>query len=117
MSAPSPPRKGHLIIAWPRAPLPDGARVSKIVNVSGITTTTFYIGSHYEITSTGGQSAITKYYYFGAQRVAMRTSSGVTYLHSDHLGSTSATSGATVGTQSYYAFGKVRATTDIVPTD
>ncbi len=64
----------------------------------------------------------------------MRTSAGVTYLHSDHpstspfpftafrasahalrvfelracLGSTSATSGASTGTQVYYPFGGVR---------
>jgi len=48
-------------------------------------------------------------FYFGAQRVAMRDTNGVTYLHSDHLGSTSATSGANTGTQVYFPFGGIRA--------
>ncbi len=47
----------------------------------------------------------------------MRTSAGVVYLHSDHLGSASATSGASVGTQIYYAFGNIRSTTGTTPTD
>ncbi|MBI5305920.1 MAG: hypothetical protein HY868_27575 [Chloroflexi bacterium] len=59
----------------------------------------------------------TKYYYFGAQRVAMQTSAGVTYLHGDHLGSTSATSGAQTSKQWYYAYGEVRTTENTVPTD
>ncbi len=75
--------------------------------------TTYYTGNHYEVSSTAG--ATTKYYYFGAQRVAMRTGSGVTYLHSDHLGSTSATSGASAGTQVYYPYGGMRSGT--LPTD
>ncbi|MDL1898458.1 RHS repeat-associated core domain-containing protein [Anaerolineae bacterium CFX7] len=40
----------------------------------------------------------------------MRTSAGVFYLHGDHLGSTSATSGASVSSQNYYAFGNTRST-------
>jgi len=54
---------------------------------------------------------------FGKQRVAMRTSTGVLYLHSDHLGSTSATSGASVSSQNYYAYGNIRSTTGTAPTD
>jgi RHS repeat-associated protein len=86
----------------------DSARVKKVVG----STTTYYVGNWYEVTNS---SAITKYYYFGAQRVAMRTSAGVTYLHGDHLGSTSATSGAQPSSQTYYAFGKVRSGS--LPTD
>jgi len=41
----------------------------------------------------------------------------VTYLHSDHLGSASATSGASVSSQNYNAFGNIRNTTGSVPTD
>jgi RHS repeat-associated protein len=60
----------------------------------------------------------TKYYYFGKQRVALRVGTNpVTYLHTDHLGSTSATSGASVSSQNYYAFGNIRSTTGTVPTD
>ncbi len=47
----------------------------------------------------------------------MRTSAGVVYLHGDHLGSTSATSGASVSAQTYYAFGNIRSTTGTTPTD
>ncbi|TAH49789.1 MAG: hypothetical protein EYC68_16310 [Chloroflexota bacterium] len=35
----------------------------------------------------GGATSILKYYYFGKQRVAMRTTAGVSYTHGDHLGS------------------------------
>jgi len=88
----------------------DGNRVKKTAN--GVST--FYVGNHYEVTS----GIATKYYYFGKQRVAMRVGTNpVTYLHSDHLGSTSATSGASVSAQNYYAFGNIRGTTGTVPTD
>jgi len=60
-------------------------------------------------------TATTKYYYFGAQRVAMNQNGAVTYLHSDHLGSTSATSGANPGFQVYFPFGSPRAGN--LPTD
>jgi hypothetical protein len=35
------------------------------------------------------EEQVKKYYYLGAQRVAMRTGGSVYYLHADHLGSTS----------------------------
>ena len=87
----------------------DGARVKKVVG----STATYYVGNWYEVTN----GAVTKYYYFGAQRVAMRNANGVTYLHGDHLGSTSVTSGAQVSQQTYYAFGSVRTTSGSLPTD
>jgi RHS repeat-associated protein len=87
----------------------DGNRVKKVAGG----TTTYYVGNHYEVTN----GVATKYYYFGKQRVAMRSVAGVIYLHSDHLGSTSATSGASVSAQNYYAFGNIRNTTGTVPTD
>ena len=62
-------------------------------------------------------SGVTKYYYFGSQRVALQTASGITYLHADHLGSTSVTSGAVSSTQVYYPYGSVRAMTGSAPTD
>jgi len=95
----------------------DGARVMR----SDGTTTTYYVGNHYEVSVTGGVTTTTKYYYFGAQRVAMRTSAGVTYLHSDHLGSTSVASdqnGAFLSRQTYFAFGVPRSTDgSALPTD
>ncbi|MDE3091956.1 MAG: RHS repeat-associated core domain-containing protein, partial [Chloroflexota bacterium] len=39
------------------------------------------------------------------------------YLHGDHLGSTSVTSGATSSAQTYYAFGAVRTMSGTLPTD
>ncbi|MBI5653894.1 MAG: hypothetical protein HZC40_26115 [Chloroflexi bacterium] len=81
------------------------------------TTTTYYVGNWYEVTS----GIATKYYYFGSQRVAMKVGATVTYLHGDHLGSTSVasngTTGALVSRQTYYAFGAVRTTEGTLPTD
>ena len=90
----------------------DGNRVKRSAN--GVTS--YYIGNHYEVT-VGGAASVLKYYYFGKQRIALRNSSGVVYLHSDHLGSTSATSGATSSAQTYYPFGSIRTTTGTPPTD
>ena len=60
---------------------------------------------------------ITKYYYFGAQRVAMATDNpnlaAFRYLYWDHLGSTvveTNTSGNVMHDQGYYAFGAYRDT-------
>ena len=44
----------------------DGKRVKSTFNG---TTTTYFVGNHYEVTG----STIIKYYYAGAQRIAMRT--------------------------------------------
>jgi RHS repeat-associated protein len=85
----------------------DSVRVKKVVG----STATYYVGNWYEVTN----GTATKYYYFGAQRVAMRNANGVTYLHGDHLGSTSVTSGAQPSSQTYYPYGGVRSGT--LPTD
>jgi YD repeat-containing protein len=67
----------------------DGQRVK----VASGGSATVYVGSTYEvITSTG---AVTTYYYSGPQRVAMRTSAGVTWLAGDHLGSASLATNST----------------------
>ena len=55
-----------------------------------------YVGEDYEWRSGAGVS----YYYFAGQRVAMRDSAGVTYLHADHLSSTTKTTGARSATPS-----------------
>ena len=47
----------------------------------------------------------------------MQTAAGITYLHPDHLGSTSVTSDAVSSTQVYYPYGAVRAMTGSAPTD
>jgi RHS repeat-associated protein len=79
----------------------DGKRIKQTVNGS---TTTVFIGNYYEQTG----SNVTKYYYANSQRVAMRTTAGVTYIHSDHLRSTSATSGAQSGNIKYFPYGATR---------
>jgi RHS repeat-associated protein len=88
----------------------DGNRVKKTVN--GVST--FYVGNHYEVTN----GVATKYYYFGKQRVALRSAAGVVYLHSDHLGSTSVTtnaSGQCTSAQWYYAYGNLRTPAPTTP--
>ena len=85
---------------------------------NGVTTTTYYVGNWFEVT----EGVTTTYYYLGGQRVAMRRvplqgEQQVTYLHSDHLGSTSAWGGSNCGSQAYYPFGLVRTTTGTLPTD
>jgi RHS repeat-associated protein len=56
-------------------------------------------------------SAVTKYYYHGNQRVAMRQGDVVYFIHGDHLGSTSLTtdqSGAPVAETRYLPYGEER---------
>jgi RHS repeat-associated protein len=65
-------------------------------------------------------SAVTKYYYHGDQRVAMRQGDVVYFIHSDHLGSTSLTtdqSGAPVAETRYLPYGEERWTNEAQPTD
>ena len=81
----------------------DGGRVKSTVN--GVLTT--FVGAHYEITGT----TATKYYFAGTQRVAIRAGTTLSYLLSDHLGSTSITtngSGALVSELRYKPWGEVR---------
>jgi RHS repeat-associated protein len=88
----------------------DGARVRK----ESKTEVTRYIGSHYEVTVAITNSQVlttTKYYDFGDQRIAVRQNGTLSYLHGDHLGSTSvATSntGATTSNVRYFAYGGLR---------
>jgi len=94
----------------------DGNRVKSTING----TTTTFVGNHYEVTG----STITKCYFAGASRVAMRTCTGgtcsaPTYLLSDHLGSTSITTdanGIKVAEMRYKAWGEVRYTSGTTPT-
>ena len=84
----------------------DGRRV-KGVTLGGNSTTTRFVGNYYE--DAGG--TITKTYYAGASRVAVRSSSGVKYLFGNHLGSTSVSadgSGGNVTRQLYKPYGGTR---------
>jgi len=90
----------------------DGKRVAQTLN--GMTT--YFVGSYYEKTG----STVTKYYYAGSQRVAMRQGTALYYLLSDHLGSTSLTtdaSGNVLSEMRYTAWGEVRYNSGITPTD
>ncbi|HQU37791.1 MAG TPA: hypothetical protein PLR65_14495, partial [Anaerolineales bacterium] len=49
----------------------DGKRVKSVMNMSNGSTTTYFVGSHYEVAN----GVITKYYYAGTQRIALRTKS------------------------------------------
>lgn len=92
----------------------DGARVK--VTVGNVVTA--YVGNLYEVNPATGVT--TTYYYFGSQRVAMRTSAGVTWLAGDHLGSTSLSmnsGGARVSEERYYPYGATRVLTGTMATD
>jgi RHS repeat-associated protein len=86
----------------------DGNRVQATENG----TLTKFVGSHYEVTG----SQVTKYYFAGTSRIAMRkytvpSSMSVEYLLGDHLGSTSITTdstGAKVSEMRYKPWGEVR---------
>jgi RHS repeat-associated protein len=65
-------------------------------------------------------SAVTKYYYHGTQRIAMRQDDVVYFLHSDHLGSTSLTTditGTVVAETRYLPYGEERWITGTLVTD
>ena len=84
-------------------------RIKKTVGA----TTTFYPFGHYEVSGT----AITKYYFFGNKRIAMRKGTALTYLHTDHLGGTvleTNASGTSTTDQKYFAYGKQRDTGPVV---
>jgi hypothetical protein len=86
----------------------DGKQVKSVID----SVTTLYVGAHYEVRS----SEITKYYFAGASRVAMRrytvpAETKLEYLLSDHLGSTSITvdsTGAKTSELRYKPWGEVR---------
>ena len=93
----------------------DGNRVKTVIGA----VPTYYIGNYYEVSG----SNITKYYYAGGQRVAMRlNSANPIFLFSDNLGSTTATyqdgSPVTITHQLYTAWGAVRpGPGNLLPTD
>jgi len=81
----------------------DGERIKR---TSG-GTTTIYVGGLWEETSAG---VVKSYYSFNGALVALRESTGVSYLHGDHLGSLSVASNASAqGTpQTFDPWGKRR---------
>ena len=90
----------------------DGQRVKSIINGE----TTLFVGAHYEVNG----STVTKYYFAGAQRIAMRKDGMLNYILSDHLGSTAMvtdSSGNLVSELRYKAWGEVRYNSGVTPTD
>ncbi len=90
----------------------DGRQIKATVN--GITAV--YVGNHYEVKN----SVITKYYFAGATRLAVRTDGTLRFLLGDHLGSSSVTtnaSGAKTASALYKAFGETRFTSGTLYTD
>jgi RHS repeat-associated protein len=86
----------------------DGKRVKSIIG--GVTT--LFVSSTYEISGGAGMPrTLSKYYFAGAQRVAVRKAGVLTYLLSDQLGSTSMTvdaSGTMLAETRYKAWGEER---------
>jgi len=85
------------------------------MNTSQGSTITYFVGGHYEVTG----SVITKYYYAGSQRIAMRTNGTLNYLLGDHLGSTSLTTdalGIVISEMRYKAWGETRYASGTSPT-
>jgi RHS repeat-associated protein len=81
---------------------------------------TYYIGKHYEKQVQGSQQNEHKYYFAGSSRIAMRENGILTWLLSDHLGSTSVTADANgnlLNSLRYTAFGEVRAANGATGTD
>jgi len=77
--------------------------------VNGVVT--YYVGKHYEKQVDGVTEKEIKYYTANRQTLAMRENGTLTWLLSDHLGSTSVTadaSGNLVSSLRYTAFGEVR---------
>jgi RHS repeat-associated protein len=85
----------------------DGKRVKSIIETNVGSTTTYFVGNYYEIT--GG--VVTKYYYAGSQRIAMRENGVLSFILSDHLGSTSLVinaSGVVISDIKYKTWGETR---------
>ncbi|NWG34981.1 MAG: RHS repeat-associated core domain-containing protein [Chloroflexi bacterium] len=94
----------------------DGQRVKSVITTNIATTTTYFVGNYYEVAN----GVVTKYYYAGAQRIAMRTGGKLYFMFGDHLGSTSMTtdaSGNIVSEMRYKAWGEVRYASGNTPTD
>jgi RHS repeat-associated protein len=82
------------------------------MGANNLTTTTYYIGAGQEV-----QNGVpVRYYSLGGNTLGVRQGASVSWLYGDHLGSTSASSGAASTSERYYAYGKDRGTGSL-PTD
>ena len=96
----------------------DGKQVKAVVD--GVTT--YYVGNHYIIPLWDEKkgTTVTKYYFAGSTRLAVRTGGTLRFLLGDHLGSFSVTTdanGAKTASALYKAFGETRYTLGNLGTD
>jgi RHS repeat-associated protein len=94
----------------------DGKRVKSQISTSTATTTSYFVGNHYEVEN----GVVTKYYYAGTQRIAMRKGGTLKFMLGDHLGSTSLiadASGINPIETRYTAWGEVRYASGESPSD
>lgn len=100
----------------------DGKRVKSVMTMNTAVNTTYFVGTHYEVTHAGAGQAdgiVTKYYYAGAQRIAMKKDGVLNFIIGDHLGSTSLVTdaaGNVVSEMRYKAWGEVRHASGNMPT-
>jgi RHS repeat-associated protein len=94
----------------------DGKRVKSVMTTDVATNTTYFVGNYYEVAN----GVVTKYYYAGAQRIAMRQNGTLSYLLGDHLGSTSLVTDANGNNPIvtlYKAWGEERYSSGNMPTN
>ncbi|WP_423223227.1 RHS repeat-associated core domain-containing protein [Candidatus Amarolinea aalborgensis] len=88
----------------------DGNRIKSVLNGETIT----YVGSLYEKKVVGSATTHTKYYTFGGRRIAVRVAGILSWLLSDHLGSTTVTADGVSGVRTaelwYKPWGESRGT-------
>ncbi len=84
----------------------NGIRLKKVVGSKSV----YYPFAHYEPLVNGATTTVTKYYFFGGQRIATRQGSTLKHLHSDHLGGTvlETSGGFALADMSYWAYGRQR---------
>jgi RHS repeat-associated protein len=83
-------------------------------------TATDNVGNQASAQAASGLPRVTKYFYHGGQRVAMRSGGQVFYLHGDHLGSVSLVTDAEGNEHArtlFYPYGDTRYTIGESPTD
>jgi len=83
----------------------DGKRVKSVLTTNLGSTTTYFVGNHYEVSN----GVVTKYHYAGTQRIAMRQNGDLFFITGDHLGSTSLvtdSNGAVISEVKYKAWGE-----------
>ena len=93
----------------------DGKRVMSEVITNIGTTTAYFVGNYYEVAN----GIVTKYYFAGMQRIAMRSNGTFYFMLGDHLGSTSLVTlanGNVASETRYTAWGEERYSSAYAPT-